>query len=122
MIEELAVLSTDRPNWVPAKHGVSKYYSPATIVTGKLLEYEKHCKYEFGTYIQDHTQNNLMNVMEERAIDCVYLHRNENDQGGHILLNLNTGKKITHGRITALPLPMVVREKVEKMADEQGIN
>ena len=40
---------------------------------GKVLEYKKHCKYEFGTYVQAHTQNNLTNIMEERTIDCVYL-------------------------------------------------
>ena len=38
MIEELALLSMDRLNWVLAKHGVSKYYSLVTIVMGKVLE------------------------------------------------------------------------------------
>ena len=37
-------------------------------------------------------------------------------------MNLNTGKRITCGRVTKVPLLMVVKEKVEWMADKQGIN
>ena len=65
MIEELAVISTNRLNMFPAKHGISSYYSPATIVTGKVLDYNKHCKYEFGEYVQVHNQNNPTNEMME---------------------------------------------------------
>ena len=60
--------------------------------------------------------------MQERTVDCIYLRPNNNEQGGHILMNLNTWKRITCGRITAIPLQLLaVKEKVEQMADNQGI-
>ena len=37
MIIELVSLSVEWLKWFPAKHRVSKYYSPLTIVTGKRL-------------------------------------------------------------------------------------
>ena len=88
---------------------------------GQVVDYNRHCKYEYGNYVQVHTQNVPTNVVQERMIDCIYLRPNENNQGGHILMNLNTGKRITRGRVTEIPLPQMVKEKVEQMADYQGI-
>ncbi len=71
MIMELMHLSAERINWFPAKHGIRKYYSPLTIVTGWTLDYNKHCKYGFGTYLQAHTQNTPTNSMQEHTIDAI---------------------------------------------------
>ena len=122
MIKHLAIISTDRLNWFPAKYGISKTYSPMTIITGKTLEYKKHCVHEFGAYVQAHTENVKTSSMTERGIDAIYLRPNENRQGGHYVMNLNTGNELTRGRCTAVPLPSTVKEKVEEMALEQGIS
>ena len=39
-------------NAFPAKHGASKHYSPYVIVEKKNLDWEKHCKFVFGEYVQ----------------------------------------------------------------------
>ena len=31
--------------------------SPRTIITGRHVDYNKHCKYEFGQYVQVHDQH-----------------------------------------------------------------
>ena len=62
---------------------------------------------------QAHMQNAPMNTMHERTIDCIYLRPNENNQGGHILMNLDTGKRIMRGSVTEILLPLAVKEKVE---------
>ena len=92
-----------------------------TIVTGKTLDYDKHLKYEFGTYVQAHTKNEPTNQMTERAIDRIYLRPNTNRQGSHIVMNLTTGQAITRSNIDVVPLPGTVKEQVEEMALSQGI-
>ena len=116
MIQDLAEVCAERLNLFPAKHGVSQYYSPQTIVTGIQLDYEKHCKYEFGEYVQAHTQNNPINDMVERSIDGIYLRPNNNQQGGHVIMNLHTNKRITRGKITPVPLTDTIKAHVEDMA------
>ena len=110
MIEMLAETSTERLNMFPAKHGISKYYSPNTIMSKELLEYNKHCKYSFGEYVQAHHQNQPMSTMKECAINGIYLRPNTNKQGGHIVMNLSTGKEITRGKVTPIPLTPIVQE------------
>ena len=121
MIKHLAIISTDRINWFPAKHGISKNYSPMTIIMDRTLEYKKHCIHEFGTYVQGHTENVKQSSMTKRGIDAIYLRPNKNQQGGHYIMNLSTGNVITHSRCTAAPLPSTVKKRVEEMALEKGI-
>ena len=121
MIIELAELCAERLNMFPAKHGMSSYYSPEAIVTQKALDFNKHCKYSFGEYVQAHHENLNTNDMKERTIDAIYLCPNNNMQGGHVCMNLSTGKRITRNKITPVPLSEVVKNRVEQMAVDQGI-
>ena len=59
--------------------------------------------------------------MTERGIDGIYLRPNENLQGGHLIMNLNTGKRISRPRVTAIPLTAHVKQHVEEMALTEGI-
>ena len=94
MIKALAELSAERLNYFPVKHGLSLYYSPENIVTKKVLDCNKHYKYEFREYVQAHHWNNKANDMKGRTIDAIYLRPNDNKQGGHVLMNLNTRERI----------------------------
>jgi len=49
----------------PHKDGVHPTISPRAIKTGKRIMYDKHCKVEFGTYVQTHAKHN--NSMEPRT-------------------------------------------------------
>ena len=98
MIKELVTLCTNRLNWFPAKNGISNNYSPMTIITGKTIDYKKDCVHEFGTYVQAHMENTPQSSMTERSIDGIYLRPNENIQGGHLIMNLSTRKKISRNK------------------------
>ena len=45
------------------KSGLSKTYSPRTIMTGKALDWKKICKLQFGAYAQVHEDRNLTNTL-----------------------------------------------------------
>ena len=48
MVKYLTLESTKKLNFVPAKYGVSKYYSPRMIVNKQNLNYSKHCNMHSG--------------------------------------------------------------------------
>ena len=48
MIIELAKAAVYWLNSIPSPMGVSLTISPRTIITGQVLDYHKHCRYEFG--------------------------------------------------------------------------
>ena len=121
MLDEACQLAVDQLNFFPAKGGVSPYYSPNTIITGKVLDYKKHLKHAFGTYVQAFTENDPSNTHRPRTYDAIYMRPSDNRQGGHRVLDLRTGKVITRAQVTALPMPEWVIARVEKLAKRDGI-
>ena len=55
------------PNSFPPNSGLSKTYSPCTIMTGKALDWKKICKLHSGAYAQVHEDRNVTNKLEERT-------------------------------------------------------
>ena len=51
MVKYMVTEAAKKLNFFPAKYGVSKYYSPRMILHQQNLDYEKHCKFSFGTYV-----------------------------------------------------------------------
>jgi len=43
-------------NSFPHKDGVHATISPRTLITGLAIDYHKHCKIGFGTYVQVHKE------------------------------------------------------------------
>mgnify|MGYP003507073779 CR=1 FL=1 len=119
-IKYLTMVQVNHLNLFPAKGGVSKYYSPRMILTERNLEYEKHCKVPFGAYVQATHETNATNSIAARTLDCIYLRANNNIQGGHEVMDLNTGRVITRSRVKMLPMTEVVIKAVEAMAEKQG--
>ena len=58
--------------------------------------------------------------MKERRIDAIYLCPINNMQGGHVCMNLITGKRITRSKITPVQIAEVVKNRVEQLAVDQG--
>ena len=54
MVIELVRRAVFWLNAFPYKNGVSDTMSPCTIITGQHVDYNKHCKYVFGQYVQVH--------------------------------------------------------------------
>ena len=73
----------------PHPDGISADMSPWEIMTGVKLDYNKHCKYQFGQYVQTHEQTD--NTMMERTIGALALRPVGNIQGSWYFLSLSTG-------------------------------
>jgi hypothetical protein len=65
MIIELVSFSVIWLNAFPPSSGVSKTFSPRTIMTGTSLEYAKHHKVPFGAYVETHEEDLPYNSMNE---------------------------------------------------------
>jgi hypothetical protein len=52
MLKYLAVVCNDQLNMFPANGGISDYLSPHIILTGKNIDYNKHCQVPCGAYVQ----------------------------------------------------------------------
>ena len=63
---------TMKLNCVVPKEGVSKQYSPYTILHKRPLDYQKHCKYAHGTYVQAEDEFHPKNTMRARTMDAIY--------------------------------------------------
>ena len=53
-------------NAFPPNSGLSKTYSPRTIMKGNTLDWKKSCKLHLGAYAQVHEDRNVTNTLEER--------------------------------------------------------
>ena len=73
MIRYLAMVQTNQLNYFPVKGGISKYYSPRTILGGTPLDYKKHCVTPFGTCVQANHESHPRNDNTARTIDCICL-------------------------------------------------
>ena len=113
--------SAKKLNFFPPKGGVSKHYSPRVILHHEELDYNKHCKYTFGEYVQACQDEIPKNKNQPRTLDCIYLRPNaHSQQGGHELLHIPTGKIITRSKISAIPMTQAVIDAVHKLADLDG--
>ena len=81
MIKHMCMNQAKNATVFPAKNGISAHYSPHTIITGQAIDFEKHCKFEFGTYVQAFVRSD--NSLRARTIDAIYLTPGDNRQGGH---------------------------------------
>ena len=79
MVMELAKAVVYWLNSVPSNMGVSPTMSPRTIITGQLLDYHKHCRYECGKYVQTHEEHD--NSLLSRTIGAIALRPTGNQQG-----------------------------------------
>ena len=120
MLKHLAMISAHQLNLLPAKRGISEYYSSHVIMGKKNIDYEKHCQINFGAYIQANQENVPTNTEAPRTIDAIYLRPLNNIQGGHELMNLSTGSIITRNKVREVPATELVIRAVEKMAESQG--
>jgi hypothetical protein len=64
--------------------GISDTLSPRMIVTGQPIQYDRHCRFNFGEYVQTHEQHD--NTMASRTVGALALRPTGNDQAGKLLL------------------------------------
>ena len=86
-----------------------------------VIDYDKHCQFQFGSYVQVFKSRNPCNTTAARTLDCIYLHPITNTPtGGHEVLHIPTQWLLhRHGPIKAVPMPESVIRKVEELAKRQ---
>ena len=87
-------------NAFPPKIGLSRTYSPCTIMMGKQLDFKKQCRCPFGAYVQSHNNRNMTNLMVDWTQGATCLGPTVNLQGSYAFLSLFTGRKITRSQFT----------------------
>ena len=102
-------------NAFPPKGRVSEMISPRMIVIGVPFDYNKHCKWAFGTYGQTSEEPKPSNMQVGRSLDAICLGLKGNLQGSYKFLNLWTGKMILHCEFTPLPMPQEVIDCVNRL-------
>ena len=117
LVIEMAKQSVFWLHAFPRSDGISADMSPREIVTGVKLDYNKHCKYQFGQYVQTHEQTD--NTMTERTIGALALRPVGNIQGSWYFLSLSTGRLLKRTKATVLPMPDHVIDHVHRMARRQ---
>ena len=123
MIQYLVMTCAGSFNWVPPKGGISKFYSPYMIMSHQGLDMNKHFQYELGAYVQVYAETQPTNTNRPRTLDCIYLSPDWNNlNGGHRVMDLNTGKEIRRHKIVCeLPITELFINRVAQMAEKQGI-
>jgi hypothetical protein len=69
VISEMVFLSIFWLNAFPNCLGISNTMSPRTIVTGLTIDFEKHCRIEYGQYVQTHEKHD--NSMATRTVGAI---------------------------------------------------
>jgi hypothetical protein len=117
MIIEMAKSSAFWLNAFPHINGVSQTMSPRAIISGQAVDFNRHCKYEFGQYVQTHEQHD--NSMVPRTIGALATRPTGNTQGNYYFISLSTGQIINRSHATPLPMPDDVIQRVNAMARHQ---
>jgi hypothetical protein len=120
MINYLAMIQEKQTQPIPREGRVSKYYSPRMILNQTNLDYTKHCVVPFGACVQANHESMKTSSNVTRTLDAIYLRPEQNQQGGHKLINLNSGQLISRNIVHKIPVTNVVIKAVENMAYQQG--
>jgi hypothetical protein len=114
MVIEMVFLSVFWINAFPHRLGVSQTLSPRTIVTGLEVDYTKHCRIEYGQYVQTHEKHD--NTMRARTVGAIALRPTGNQQGGYYFYSLLSGRRLHRTHWTELPMPAEAKDRVHALA------
>jgi hypothetical protein len=120
MINYLAMIQANQLNLFPLKGGVSKYCSPCMILKQTNLDYTKHYVVPFGAYVQANHESTKTSSNVTRTFGAIYLRLAQNQQGGHELMDLNSGQLISRYIVHEIPETDAIIKAVENMAYQQG--
>ena len=87
------------------------------ILHQKNLDYNRHCKYAFGTFVQGHDEPQPRNTNAARTLDCIYLRYHDSHQGGHKLLHLPTNAIVLRRHVTHILITPAVIKQVHALAE-----
>ena len=82
-------------NQEPLDNGVSYVYSPHNIITGQDIAHEKHWRFRFGYYVEDHEDLKITNKPYDQRVSDISLGPTANFQGSYKINSLKTGRVVT---------------------------
>lgn len=121
MMETLVHYVVSWLNNFPPKGGISNTVSPRTLFSGVVLDFNKHCKLEFGEYCHVHKKNNPTNSIEPRITGTVAIGSTYNLQTGTKFLSLNSGRLIYHCAFAPVPLTQYAKASRLYFIDRHGV-
>jgi hypothetical protein len=89
-VVEMVQASVFCPNTFPPDDDVLDTLSPRDLIVGRKIDFNKHCRIEYGTYAQVHEDHD--NTMDTRAVGAIALRPAGNAQGGYFFFSLTTGR------------------------------
>jgi hypothetical protein len=107
-------------NSFPHPNGVSEHLSPRTIITRQMVDFNHHCKFKFGEYVQMHEQHD--NSMAPCTVGALAMRPTGNAQSNYYFFSLSTGRIINRVHATKLPMPDDVIKCVHAFARRQKAN
>jgi hypothetical protein len=75
-------------NAFPYNNGVSDSMSPRYMIVGRWIDFKKHVRLEFGSYLQTHAEHS--NDTQACTIGVICLEPTRNEEGGHYFMSLMT--------------------------------
>ena len=90
--------------------------NPRELITGSGLDYQRHCKYEFGTYVQIH--EDTYNTMRPRTFGLIALRPTRNEQGRHFFLLITTGRRLNQLHLTEFPMSDHVIDQLNRLVQQ----
>ena len=120
MVIALVEDSAHKTNLFPSKAGLSPHHSPRQIVEKQNLDFEKHLKFSFGSYVL--ASEETANSLKARMIDCIHLAPDCSSQAGHHLHNLHAKAVITRHTVVPAPMTQAVIDLVHKHAEADGVD
>ena len=86
-------------------------------MTGTTLDIIKHFKAELSAYCEVHEERQPTNTIDNACThSAIFIGPTANFQGRYKFLYLKTGKRITRKKFSAVPMPVYVVKRVEKLA------
>ena len=88
--------------------------SECTIMAGLAVSYKRHCRIEFGEYVQTHKDPD--NTLQTRTICAIAICLTCNYQGRYFFISLVTAWKLNRDHWTPLPVPQDVIDCIHCLA------
>ena len=122
LLRRIAMRETDKLNWFPAAGGISDVFTPNQFLGFPAKDWSKDLKILQGSYVQAYVDRPIKNDLKPRTIDALYLDTMDNEQGGHIVLNLATNEEVRTPKVTQVPFTNLVIKAVESLAIQEGMS
>ena len=120
MVRYLPLRITKNRSLFPKKEGISKYFSPHTLLKKKQIDFWKEFEFSFGDYVQAQIDLDPKNNQLPRSIDAIYLRPLDNRQGGHQVMDLQTGRMSRRAKCKKCKMTKLIIDTVNNMAYSQG--